>query len=132
MIAESFERLLGRPLVNPGDDLLQAMWDAQCAILSHDTQDDPILCFGNRYVLRAFETDVESLLAMPSRLTAEAPKREERQALLNRVSADGFIDDYAGVRISAKGHRFMIEQAIVWNVIDEQGVRHGQAATFVL
>lgn len=67
---------------------------------------------------------------MPSRLSAEAPLREERQALLERVSRDGFIDDYAGIRISARGTRFRIENAVVWNLIDAAGVRHGQAAMF--
>jgi hypothetical protein len=42
----------------------------------------------------------------------------------------GFVDDYAGVRISRTGKRFRIEQAIVWNVVDAEGKDHGQAATF--
>ncbi len=132
MIAESFERLLGYPLVDPSGDPVAAMWDASRAILAHGTQADPILFFGNRFTLRAFETDVENLLVMPSRLTAEAPLQEERQALLDRVTAQGYIDDYAGVRISAAGRRFRIENAVVWNVTDTHGQRIGQAATFVL
>lgn len=132
MVAQSFERLLGRPLVEPSGDPVEAMWNAPYAILAHGVQTDPILFFGNRYTLRCFETDVESLLVMPSRLTAEAPLREERQALLDRVTAQGFIDDYAGVRISAAGRRFRIENAVVWTVTDTNGKRHGQAATFVL
>jgi len=132
MVAQSFERLLGRPLVEPSGDLVAAMWQAPRAILAHGVEADPVLFFGNGYTLRCFETDVESLLAMPSRLTAEAPLREERQALLDRVTAQGYIDDYAGVRISAAGRRFRIENAVVWNVTDADGQRHGQAATFVL
>jgi hypothetical protein len=46
------------------------------------------------------------------------------------VGRDGFIDDYAGTRISATGRRFRIERAVVWNLIDAAGVRHGQAAMF--
>jgi len=42
----------------------------------------------------------------------------------------GFIDDYAGVRVAASGRRFRIEQAVVWNLLDDAGQRHGQAATF--
>ena len=67
-----------------------------------------------------------------SRLSAEAPLRDERQALLDRVTRHGFIDDYAGIRISAKGRRFAIRQAIVWNLIAVDGTRHGQAAAFVM
>lgn len=129
-VAASFSRLLGRPLVDPGDDLIQAMWQAPHVILAHGTQADPVFFFGNRLALACFETDIGSLLAMPSRLSAEAQLREERQALLDRVAQHGFIDDYAGIRISAKGRRFAIEQAVVWTVTDDQGLRIGQAATF--
>jgi hypothetical protein len=69
-------------------------------------------------------------LGLPSRFSAEAPLREERQALLDRVSRHGFIDDYAGVRIAADGRRFRIEAATVWNLVDPDGSVHGQAAAF--
>lgn len=46
------------------------------------------------------------------------------------VAAQGYIDDYKGVRVSSTGKRFMIKQCIVWEVIDADGVRRGQAATF--
>ena len=132
LIAESFARLLGRPLVDPAQDIVAALWDAPRVIVAHGTQDDPVFFFANRAALAAFESDVEAFTRMPSRLSAEAPLREERQALLDRVSRDGFIDDYAGVRISALGRRFRIERAIVWNLVDGAGARHGQAATFTL
>ena len=67
---------------------------------------------------------------MPSRLTAEAPDRAARARLLAQVAAQGFIDDYAGVRISRAGKRFLIERATVWNLTDDQGRLCGQAATF--
>ena len=56
--------------------------------------------------------------------------REERERLLRRVADQGFIDDYAGVRIAADGRRFRIEQAVVWNLVDEAGTLQGQAACF--
>lgn len=132
LIAESFSRLLGRPLVQAEGDVVAALWNAPHAIVAHGTQDDPIFFFGNQAALTAFETRFEDFAQLPSRLSAEAPLREERQALLDRVSAHGFIDDYAGIRISAKGKRFRIENAVVWNLIDADGVRHGQAATFAV
>ena len=131
LIAESFVRLLGRPLVT-ADDPVAALWHAPFAVVAHGTEADPLFFFGNRAALAAFETDLDAFVGMPSRLSAEAPLREERQMLLNRVSAHGFIDDYAGVRISAKGRRFRIENAVVWNLIDAEGVRHGQAAMFAV
>lgn len=132
LIAESFARLLHRPLVTPGEDVVAALWQAPRVVVAHGTEEDPVFFFGNRAALAAFECEVEAFTRMPSRLSAEAPLRDERQRLLDRVTRDGFIDDYAGIRISASGRRFRIEGAIVWNLVDAAGVRRGQAATFTL
>ncbi|HEY0234301.1 MAG TPA: MEKHLA domain-containing protein, partial [Afipia sp.] len=56
------------------------------------------------------------LIGLPSRLSAEAPERAERQRLLDAVARDGFISNYKGVRISKSGRRFWIENAIVWQL----------------
>ena len=129
LIADSYARLLGRPLVD-GDDLSQALWQAPRVIVAHGTEADPIFFYGNRLALQAFEMDFPAFTRLPSRFSAEPLAREERARLLERVTRYGFIDDYAGVRISALGRRFRIEQAVVWNLIDRDGVVHGQAASF--
>jgi hypothetical protein len=67
---------------------------------------------------------------MPSRLTAEAPNREERARLLAQATRHGFIDDYSGIRISTRGRRFRIAQATVWNLLTPAGEPGGQAAMF--
>jgi len=128
-IAQSYERLLGRSLVD-GDDPVSALWLADAAIVAHGTEADPIFFFGNRTALRLFEASVEQFTSLPSRLSAEAPLRAEREALMDRVRIRGFIDDYAGIRISLSGKRFRIERAIVWNLLDAEGEIGGQAATF--
>jgi hypothetical protein len=46
------------------------------------------------------------------------------------VTANGFINDYQGVRISKTGKRFQIRNAIVWNLTDSAGIYQGQAACF--
>jgi len=129
LIAESYQRLLGRPLVE-GPDLVPALWSASGAIVAHGTEADPIFFFGNQTALRLFEMPFEDFTRLPSRLSAEPLLREERAALLERVSRDCFISDYAGTRISAKGARFRIERAVVWNLIDSTGMVQGQAAAF--
>jgi len=126
VIAESFERLTGRPLLGVG----QTLWAAPFVVLAHGTEADPIFFYGNRRALELFETTAEAHLRTPSRLSAEPLAREERARLLDRVTRHGFIDDYAGVRVSATGRRFRIEQATVWNLVDAAGGLHGQAATF--
>lgn len=130
LIAESFARLTGRLLVAATDDLAGALWHAPLAVVAHGTEADPLFYFGNARALAAFGARLEQFIGMPSRLSAEAPDRAERQALLDRVSARGFIDDYAGMRVRLNGERFRIEGATVWNLIDAAGVRHGQAAAF--
>lgn len=131
LIAESFARLLGRPLVPVGGDVVAALWTAPLAIVAHGTQDDPLFFFGNAAALAAFEIPLERFVGMPSRFSAEPDERSARQALLDRVTAHGFIDDYTGVRISGNGRRFTIRDAVVWNLVDAQGAKHGQAAAFL-
>ena len=130
LIADSYARLLGQPLVDSQDDLAEALWQAPRVIVAHGTEADPVFFYGNRLALHTFDMDFASFTRLPSRYSAEPLAREERARLLERVSRDGFIDDYAGVRISASGKRFRIERAVVWNLVDRAGGHHGQAATF--
>lgn len=130
LIAGSYARLLGQSLVSSQQDIAIALWEAPRVIVAHGLEDDPVFFYGNRMALQAFEMDFASFARLPSRFSAEPLAREERARLLARVSRDGFIDDYAGVRISANGVRFRIDQAVVWNLVDDAGVVHGQAATF--
>jgi hypothetical protein len=130
LIAESFARLTGRPLLGEAAFSANALWNAPCAVLAHGLEPDPVFFYGNRLALELFEVTPGELVRMPSRLSAELGDRAERERLLEQVSRNGVIDDYAGVRISATGRRFRIEQATVWNLIDEAGALHGQAAAF--
>lgn len=130
LVADSYKRLTGSELVETADDAALALWNAPSAIVAHGTGADPIFFFGNRTALDLFACTVDRFTTMPSRLSAEPLARQDRLHLLQRVLRDGFIADYAGVRISATGRRFRIERATVWNLIDEAGQLHGQAATF--
>lgn len=132
-LARSMRELTGRELL-PGvtdpRELARQLYEAPFVVVSHGTQADPVLNYGNRRALDLWEMTWEELTRTPSRFTAEAPNREERARLLAEVTAHGFIDDYAGVRISKNGRRFRIHRATVWNLRNEQGAYCGQAATF--
>lgn len=130
LIADSYRRRTGRSLVLAGDDLAAALWWAPRVVVAHGVEDDPVFFYGNRRALELFELDFAAFTRLPSRYSAEPLARSERARLLRRVDRDGFIDDYAGVRISSTGRRFRIEQATVWNLIDDAGRNQGQAATF--
>ena len=111
-------------------DSARQLFQAPFVLVSHGIEADPILNYGNQAALNLWQLTWQELTCMPSRLTAEAPSREERARLLERVTSDGYISDYSGVRISKSGKRFMIMQATVWNLIAENGVYCGQAAMF--
>ena len=53
-----------------------------------------------------------------------------RDALMAKVTAQGFVDDYPSIRVSASGRRFVIEQTTIWNLVDDQGHYQGHAAKF--
>ena len=122
-------RDLAQPALSP-EEQAREVFHAPFVLLSHNTAPDPILNYANQTALALFDLSWEELTAMPSRLTAEAPAREDRARLLAEVSSRGFIDDYCGIRIARNGRRFLIERATVWNLIDENGAPYGQAATF--
>lgn len=132
-LARSLKQFAGRELF-PGiidrGALAQAAFDAPFVLVSHGTEADPILNYGNRTALQLWEMTWDEFTRTPSRFTAEAPNREARAQLLAAVTAQGFIDDYSGIRISKTGRRFRIRQATVWNLIDAMGARCGQAAMF--
>jgi hypothetical protein len=133
VLARSLRHWTGRDLVPPTADpvaLARQIFEAPFVLVAHGTEADPVLNYGNATALRLWETSWEQLTQMPSRLTAEAPNREERARLLATVTRQGFIDDYSGIRISTAGRRFRIAQATVWNLITDAGAPCGQAAQF--
>jgi MEKHLA domain-containing protein len=133
LLARSFRKWTGRDLL-PGlfnlAGLSKNIFHAPFVLVSHGMEADPILNYGNQAALNLWEMPWEELTRTPSRLTAEAPKHEERAKLLETVAARGFIGDYSGARISKTGKRFRISRATVWNLISETGEPRGQAAMF--
>jgi len=133
IIARSLKHWTGRDLLTgnfPPADLSEKLFHAPFVVVSHGTEVDPILNYGNAAALALWEMSWEELTRTPSRLTAEAPNREERARLLDAVTKRGFIDDYSGVRIAKSGRRFRISRATVWNLLAAGGNPCGQAAMF--
>jgi hypothetical protein len=136
-LVDSYQALTGRHLIDQAHtpapiaiEIAMALYAAPFVVVSHGTELDPVLNYGNRVALELWGMAWEEFTQTPSRFTAQEPQREERARLLEAVSANGFIDDYSGVRISKSGRRFRIERATVWNVLNVNRERVGQAATF--
>lgn len=108
----------------------KAIYFAPFIVVSHGTEADPIFNYGNRAALELFEITWEELTALPSRQSAEPPNQEERSQLLAAVSTRGVVENYAGIRISQTGRRFLIQQVTIWNLIDSARVFQGQAAVY--
>lgn len=132
-LLDSHRHWTGRELIpRVGDEAQQSrsLYEAPFVVASHGLGDDPVFNYGNRAALQIWELSWEELLRLPSRHTAEPDQRAERQRLLSAVEQNGYMEGYSGVRVSASGRRFRIEDVLVWNVIDSNGVRCGQAASY--
>lgn len=130
---DSFHHWTGRELLHRSgsiEDQAHALFDAPFVVVSHGTDPDPILNYGNHTALELWDMTWEQFTQTPSRQTAEPLNQEERAALLKAAGRQGYFEGYRGVRISSTGRRFLVEDAAVWNVLDLSGRRIGQAATF--
>ena len=128
LLTRSYAKLLGKPLTG-----CSAVWlyhDAPFAVVAHNTDPDPRFVYANKAAQSCFEYGWDEFVTLPSRLSAEEMLREKRQTVLEAVARDGFIAGYSGVRIAKSGRRFRISNTVIWQLIDDDGVFRGQAATF--
>lgn len=129
----SFKYWLGRSLLDVSGtptEIATALFEAPFFLASHGTEQDPIYNYGNRKALEIWELDWQQFTRMPSRKTTEPVVQEERNRLLAETTTKGFVSNFSAVRISSTGKRVKIEDGIVWNVLDENNQRCGQAAVF--
>ncbi|OWW04853.1 MEKHLA domain-containing protein [Rhizobium sp. R72] len=130
LLTGSFQRIVGKTLVEPGEGPGWLYREASCIVLAHNMDPDPRFIYANVAAQTRFEYTWEEFTKLPSRLSAEAPDRKERQLLLDAVERRGYIADYRGLRVTKSGKHFWIENGIVWQLTDERGRTRGQAAVF--
>lgn len=133
LILSNFRRWLGRDLVEERtDDEVASLFEAPRVVLSAlgTSGTDHAFNYANRAALELFEASWPDLIGLPSSASAEPVHRDERRRFLEEVSRHGFIANYSGIRISRRGRRFRIRNAIVFNLLDDEGSYVGQAATF--
>lgn len=133
LLLDSYRHWVGTELIEGTPNALlraRRLFESSFVVVSHGVEPDPILNYGNQTALDLWELSWDQFITTPSRLTAEADDRIERGRMLERAKLDGYVDGYRGVRISSTGKRFLVEHALIWNVIDSSGVPVGQAATF--
>ena len=128
LLTGSYARLVGTPLGAPSAAVLYR--EAPFVVVAHNIDPDPRFIYANRAAQACFGYGWDEFVTLPSRLSAEAGLREKRQAVLEAVARHGFVAGYSGIRIAKSGRRFCIFDTVIWNLIDEAGAIHGQAATF--
>ncbi|UDF02566.1 MEKHLA domain-containing protein [Asticcacaulis sp. AND118] len=135
LMANSFRRFTGQDMAgNAGtltdSELADALFQAPQAIVSHGTEADPVFRYANAQALALWEMEWKAFTRLPSRHSAEGDSgiQSDRNDLLRAALAQGHVDHYTGIRVSASGRRFHIEDTVLWNVVDEAGIRYGQAA----
>lgn len=132
LLVENFARKVGRPIID-GDpeisDVARLLFEAPFAVLAHDVGEEPKFNYANKAALDLFEAEWDQLVGMPSKnSTEDDPKvREERAALLKDTEEKGFSTGYSGWRVSLKGRRFCIHDAVLWNIDSPADERVGQA-----
>lgn len=133
LLTDSFRKATGQTLI-AGDftsqELANTLYQAPFVLLSHGTQADPIFNYANKTAQHLWEMPLSDFTQLPSRLSAEPIAVAERQAMLNEAKQKGYISNYNGVRVSRTGKRFIIKNAILWNIYNAADTYQGQAATF--
>ncbi|MEQ1484652.1 MEKHLA domain-containing protein [Methyloglobulus sp.] len=133
LLSNSYQKLLGGELISKNhthDTLAKALFYAPFVVVSHNTATDPVFNYANLKALELFGFNWEEFTQLPSKLSAESIHQLERDKLLAEVSQNGYLASYQGIRITKTGSRFLIKNAVVWNLVDDDGNYAGQAAKF--
>jgi hypothetical protein len=133
LLVESYERMCGKkfPIKSGNRGLAYTVHHHSDYILvSHGTETDPVFNYANRAAQDLWQMDWKTFTQLPSRLSAKPAHVKGRAELLKAAMDKGYIEDYEGLRVDAQGREFYIKQVVLWNVIDEKGLYHGQAALF--
>lgn len=133
ILRNSLRHWTGRELVPPRMTDLEAaryIFEAPFVVASHDTAKDPLFNYANQTGLALFAMSWDEFTGLPSRLSAETALREARAAVMAEVARQGFVEHYRGIRIGRKGRRFLIEDAVIWNLLTPEDYPYGQAVMF--
>ena len=77
LLTDSYARLVGKSLVPPGKDADWLYRYAPFVVLAHGTEHDPKFIYANKAAQACFEYSWDEFLALPSRLSAEAPDQAD-------------------------------------------------------
>ena len=132
----SYQRAFAQPLLVCEQGIhfhrtaAQEVFANSIAVLAHDHSADPLLTYANGTALRLWGRSWQTMVGMPSRLTAEESARHERASALQLAHQRAGCRGYCGIRVNQEGRRFMIHNARIWPLLDQNNDLCGQAAAF--
>ena len=106
-------------------DLISSFDECLLPIASHDT--NGFFNYLNKAALSLFKVTKDQVIGRSTTMTAPKSEQKQRNELLNQVNSHGFIDNYKGIRVTSDGELFQIEDATIWNVVDKNSHKMGQA-----
>ena len=135
LLLKSYFQLFKKDLIPKSSDIMDSLFKANFYLVSHQYKNEPILVYGNQKVLDRWEMTWEVFVGTPSRLTAEKELQNKRAEMLKIADKQGYFDKYEGIRISSKGKRFWIKDALIFNIYKDASSNLnskviGQAALF--
>ena len=133
LMIESYERICKKSFPIPGatSKPLEALHhNSEYAIVSHGLEKDPVFNYANLAAQKLWKLSWEEFIQLPSKQSAKPDKVAKRELLLKEALLKGYIENYEGIRIDKTGKEFFIKNVTLWNLIDKNGLMHGQAALF--
>ena len=123
---QSFNKYTDKLLpLEKNKDLLSSFDECVLPIASHDT--NGFFNYLNKAALSLFKVTKDQVIGRSTTMTAPKSEQKQRNELLNQVNSYGFIDNYKGIRVTSDGELFQIEDATIWNVVDKNSHKMGQA-----
>ena len=123
---QSFNKYTDKLLpLEKNKDLLSSFDECRLPIASHDT--NGFFNYLNKAALSLFKVTKDQVIGRSTTMTAPKSEQKQRNELLNQVNSHGFIDNYKGIRVTSDGELFQIEDATIWNVVDKNSHKMGQA-----
>ncbi|QDZ18632.1 WHEP-TRS domain-containing protein [Chloropicon primus] len=138
LVVESFTKALGRTLLEEQcsiTEIADKVYEAPFVLLSHvygeggEGVREHKFNYANRRALELWETEWADLVGKPSSVSGEDAEeiQSDRDELLLECKEKGFVEGYEGWRISAKGKKFFVKGATLWEVKSSGGESVGQA-----
>jgi hypothetical protein len=116
-----------------GDRLYEMVYlNNRYVLITHGTEADPIYNFANRAACTAFWRSYDDVVQLPSArsVVLQSDDEAKRIELMKAVTNQGYVEGATGIRVRDDGRFIKLVDAVVWNVVDNDGTHIGQAAFF--